>query len=275
VPGLSILGGAMKMGAVLLNPTPTMHDLRRLEKKLEASSGLADDALDKKLEELQEKTFSEIEREVQILAIDISEKMKSVSNELQDVKLVLAETFKIVSDVKYKDSIEKIDAAFDTYIDGSNNLSQTFHHLEGYLFEMQSLARRGLSPTKVLDYLNTMKEHQSKVATQKTIEYILLAKMRFLAMISSFYIFKKDFPRVGIEFENFNNDYHEITVLFEKELGYALVPGQYPSAPSKVEDDSSPEEDSDQKSLVSAGHVSSEYEQGKIKHINKYTIQHL
>ena len=173
VPGLSILGGACKMGSVLLNPSPTMHDLKRqtndLEKKLENSSGLTKDALEKKMEELQEKTFLEIRGEIQTLAKEISKEMQSFKNELHDVKLVLEKTFQIISDIRYKDTIEKVDAAFDTYLDGSNNMSQTFNHLEGFLFEMQSLARQSLNPGKILTYLQTIKEHQSTVASQKAI----------------------------------------------------------------------------------------------------------
>ena len=77
-------------------------------------------------------------------------------------------------------------------------------------------------------------------------------------MTSSFYFAKKDFERVGIEFQQFNDEYHEITLMFEKEFFYVLQPGIYPSDPTDAKD-LSPEKET--KTLI-----------GKFKKIEKGTL---
>ena len=194
VPGLSILGGACRMGSTMLKPVPTIDDLNRTTQAL-------------------------------------SEELKGVKKELQDVDLILSQTFEIVKDVRYKDGIEMVDSSFKTYLNGSKNIEQTLSHMESYIFEMQSLAEKSLNPIKVRDYLQIMMANSSTVTCQKTVESILLTKMKYLTMTLSFYFAKEDFERVGIEFQNFNDEYQEICLMFEKEFNYILKPGIYPSDP--------------------------------------------
>ena len=226
VPGLCILQGACKLGSVALNPAPSLHDLNRQTK-------------------------------------DLSNEIKCIKTELQDVKSILAKTFEVVRDVRYKDGIEKIDSSFKTYLDGSNNISQTFCHLEGFIFEMQSIAEQSLNSGKILEYLQVMKANSNKVECQKMIEYVLLVKMKYLIMTSSFYIFKKDFNRVAIEYENFNDEYQEILELFKTEFDSILEPGRYPSAQSSMT-----EQTSKPRPLLPQNQHSNE--KGKIPMIHKF-----
>ena len=52
-------------------------------------------------------------------------KLDVISNELEEVKNIAEKTQSLVSDILYKEGIEKIDAAFKTLMDGANNLNQT------------------------------------------------------------------------------------------------------------------------------------------------------
>ena len=57
VPGLGIVGGALKMGSSVLNPAPSLADLARnqkaLEKSLNDASGITREAIEQKLEEIK------------------------------------------------------------------------------------------------------------------------------------------------------------------------------------------------------------------------------
>ena len=44
---------------------------------------------------------------------------------MEEVKNIAEKTQSLVSDILYKEGIEKIDAAFKTLMDGANNLNQT------------------------------------------------------------------------------------------------------------------------------------------------------
>ena len=52
-------------------------------------------------------------------------KLDVISNEVEEVKNIAEKTQSLVSDILYKEGIEKIDAAFKTLMDGANNLNQT------------------------------------------------------------------------------------------------------------------------------------------------------
>ena len=85
----------------------------------------------------------------------------------------------MVSDILYKEGITKIDAAFETLMDGANNLEETLkwvlilqlekiqsHSLtelfflrlfDNYMIELQTNARQYLTPHRVMEYLEQLK----------------------------------------------------------------------------------------------------------------------
>ena len=51
--------------------------------------------------------------------------MDIITEEINDLKEIVSKTQAMVSDILYKEGITKIDAAFETLMDGANNLEET------------------------------------------------------------------------------------------------------------------------------------------------------
>ena len=59
VPGVGIIGGALKMGSVILNPSPSLADLKRSEQelasKLSGETGILKGVIERELQDIREK----------------------------------------------------------------------------------------------------------------------------------------------------------------------------------------------------------------------------
>ena len=136
LPGAGLVGGALQMGSCLLNPKPTLADLRRTEEKLQSSlndaTGFTKEILEQKLEELREdirnpqpeilQNFEVIKEQLQTSAIDISKDVCKIEEKLCDLKDIIGYTYSLVRDIRYKSGIEQVEAAYETFLRGSNNL---------------------------------------------------------------------------------------------------------------------------------------------------------
>ena len=100
VPGMGIIGGALKLGSSILNPTVTLHDMNRLEQELVGD-------------------FEAIKEEIKQSAKIMSEDMMKIESSLLQVKDTVRKTYDMVLDSSYKEGIDRVDAAFETYVKNS------------------------------------------------------------------------------------------------------------------------------------------------------------
>ena len=118
VPGAGILGGAMALGASLLNPEPSMEDLQKDLQDIKEQ--LSDDslsralvrALQKETRELEERienpvgelktSFDEVKTEMRKIFKSIEEDNLALSEDISQLKDVISQTFLLVADIKYK-----------------------------------------------------------------------------------------------------------------------------------------------------------------------------
>ena len=123
VPGVGILGGALSLGATLLDPQPSPKDLQKAinecKEELKSISEtdeelrvLLEEGIIEDIKELETKIatpMSEIRTDISIIHKEMSEVKKvlqdgsvEVARELSDIKDMVKRTFTIVADVKYK-----------------------------------------------------------------------------------------------------------------------------------------------------------------------------
>ena len=118
VPGAGILGGAMALGASLLNPEPSIEDLQKDLQDIKEQ--LSDDslsralvrALQKEKSELEERienpvgelktSFDEVKTEMRKIFKSIEEENLALSEDISRMKDVISQTFLLVADVKYR-----------------------------------------------------------------------------------------------------------------------------------------------------------------------------
>ena len=240
VPGIGILGGALKLGANVLNPQPKLSDLRKHEKSLRGDldklrsksvSPFAIEHLSKDLQTVQDSienfsnTQSELVEDFKRLKLDVSDQfkvisaeMKSLENDIKDLKDIVTATFELIVDVRYKDGIESIEAAYQTFLDGANNLKDTLACFEYYIVELQTNFNQHLKPEKIEEYLRIIKNHHGPDMCQEMFNYILVVKSKYLQIMTIYYIHKKDIDRVTCNFERFNEHYFELQERMNKVL---------------------------------------------------------
>ena len=113
-----------------------------------------------------------------------------------------------------KADIEKIDAAYKTFLDGAS-----FQYLEGYLFELQTLANDALNPSKIEDYLTIVHKEYGEEATNTTQHYIIVVAAKYLQMMASFYTHENDPEAVERVFSVFNDNFHKYEEIYQTITG--------------------------------------------------------
>ena len=194
IPLVGIIDCALKAGAGMLQPEITNEELANY----------------------LENSFSKIASD-----------MKNVEEDVSKVK-------KIAIELRYLDGIEKVDAAYKTFIKGAENISQTLIDLRNFMFELQTIAEHSLSPQKINSYFNEIKASKdfSFESFQKSFAYVIATKAKFLLLCVAYFMHTGVADRIGEEFERFNVEFNEIfdyyqTTLAEKWIGESIRGKKY------------------------------------------------
>ena len=196
LPVAGLLGTALKIGADMLSDEPTCSG----HQEVVASN-------------------AEVKRIVQKSFKDISKKMDVLNNEIKEVKAVAYKTLDLTSGLRYKAGIEKIDAAYETLMDGANNLETTLGLFDNYIIELQTNAKQHLNPDKICEYLCQLKAQKEYGKCAAFFTYTIATRAKYLQMMSLYYIYKNDPQRVEREFSAFNAD----CVILARTLHQAIV----------------------------------------------------
>ena len=179
LPVAGLVGTALKIGADLLSDEPAQEVVS---------------------------SNTEVKRVLQRSFRDISKKVDVLNNEIREVKEVAYKTLDLVSGLRYKAGIEKIDAAYETLMDGANNLETTLSLFDNYIIELQTNAKQHLNPEKIGEYLLQLKNQKEYEKCASFFTYAVATRAKYLQMMSLYYTFKNDHRRVENEFLSFNAD---------------------------------------------------------------------
>ena len=106
-----------------------------------------------------------------------NKRLSDIENETKEIKEIAKKTQILVEDILYKEGIEKIDAAFETLMNGANNLPLTLRYsfkckdiidaifcfpfprsFDNYIAELQTNANQYLKPERIMSYLELLKK---------------------------------------------------------------------------------------------------------------------
>ena len=242
VPFVGILGGTLKFASSVLNPAPTLKDLKKMkveiEEALNDANKITKNALLKELEDVKKQIqapqgelvedFDLMKREIQSSANDIVNDMRRIEEELDSTKSIIHKTYDLVVDIRFKDGIEKIDSAYNVFLNGSNNLEHTFSEMQNYSFELMTIADQSFSPQRIRNYFSAMKVTNDSSINQEVGKYILVTHTKLLQILISYFLFNQEFDRAANELQRFNSHYSQLCDIFKDECQMDFLP-QTPS----------------------------------------------
>jgi len=242
VPGVGILGSALSMGATLLNPEPTLKDLQKsmneIKQELKSISetdevlkAILEEGLREEIKEMEKKIatpMSEIRSDLKMIHVEMLEVKKDIQDgngqiakELSKIKDTINQTFNIVVDEKYKDGIEYVDAAYDTFI-----MEKDFEDFQSHAFELQTIANQNLKPGKIQEYMIILHDKSESGADtcRTTLNYIIVVLGKYLQMVVAYHIHKGDLDVVDEDFAKFNSNFYKLVQDFSEVTGEEFMP---------------------------------------------------
>ena len=222
-----------------------MTDLKKqsedVEKAIESSTGVIQEALHTKLKTIQDEIneewtahFTTLQMEVQSSFNDISEDLQKVDQDLAETMDLIHETYEIVLDTRYKQGIELIEDAHKIFLKGSHNLKNTIPLFENFMIELQTTAIGSLGPSKVKQYLTALCKLKGVETAKIVFNYIIVVKAKYLQLVSVFYTYRNDLIRVEDEFKCFNSDFEQLQLLHLKLFNEKFNPENCPDVPSDL-----------------------------------------
>jgi hypothetical protein len=139
-----------------------------------------------------------------------SPKLRAIEGQLANQREAISHILEVVTDLRYKAGIERIEGAYNTLMKGSRNLKSTLKEMEGFIFELNTANSMYLNIHKLRNYLDMVRKEKGQQAVRDLGSYVVSVKAEYLIMVSLYYAYMKDQERVAQEWTDFNQDAMEI-----------------------------------------------------------------
>ena len=187
-PAGGVIKGALSMGGSLLNPDPTLADLRRAKEEIK--------------EELQS-NFKEV-------AVQMSE----MGGDLSYVRDKVEDLMEMITEKEFYHGIEEVDANHEYFLEGIENLQKTVEEFRTKAADFQTTFKRNFKVTKIFKYLKIVKEREGNEACKDFYHELLSAYGKFLQIIVVYLTINGEHHRIEKIFSKFTKDYSELSSLF-------------------------------------------------------------
>ena len=242
VPGVGMVGGALKMGASMLDPDPKLSDLHReadeIKTQLESSIGRSHRALKEALnnvqEEIQSTYSSAIRAELQSSFESMAGDLNNIEVELTETKDLLLQTYLLTLDMRYKKGMERVESTYQSFLEGAHNLEGTLEEFSNFMTELQVEANDSFRPENVKSYLRALSEAKGAEVAKNIPAYIMIVRAKYLQMTTAFYIYKNDTIRVEKEFTWFNEFFERLRDIHVSIFNEELAPPKETFDPRKL-----------------------------------------
>ena len=176
------------MGGSLLNPDPTLADLRRAKEEIK--------------EELKN-NFKEVAHE-----------MSEMGDDLSYVRDKIDDLMEMITEKEFYHGIEEVDANHEYFLEGIENLQKTVEEFRTKATDFQTSFKRNFKVTKIFKYLKIVKEREGNLACEHFYHELLSAYGKFLQIIVVYLTLNGEHHRIEKVFSKFNKDYSELSALF-------------------------------------------------------------
>ena len=187
-PAGGLIEGALNMGASLLNPDPTLADLRRAKE--------------------------EIKEEVRSSFKDATQEMSGMKDDISVVRDGINNLMEMITEKEFYKGIEDVQANYEYFVEGMENLQKTVEEFRTKAADFQTTFKRNFKVTKIFKYLKIVKEREGNVACQHFYHELLSAYGKFLQIIVVYLTINGEHHRIEKIFSKFTKDYSELSSLF-------------------------------------------------------------
>ena len=228
-----ILGGSLAIGSIVLNGNHDTRDLIKEKKALDDAkrnfAGAVEKALTWRLEEIEDR-LCDPEKEVVENYEAIKRKLQYDFGEISLVTTMMARFTpktsslenKLSADEDYADFkhvLQSIESTFESFHNGGYNLSHYFSTKPYYMFHLQTMVEKQLTPIKIQDHLDKTYEQYGYDACKELFSFVILSLSKNLQLTSAFFLFQHDLKRLVLGFERFNDFYEKLVIVFKSLTG--------------------------------------------------------
>merc|ERR1719427_2394233 len=167
--------------------------------------------------------FSEIKEELGEVMREIQTKSHKIIEEISSIKDIINLTFGLVTDIRYKDGIEKVDAAYTVFLTLKN-----LNELSSYAFELRVNATQNLDPERIKEYLSMIMPYSGVKTCRAILHYVIIVLAKYLQIMVAYHIHIEDTESVQQDFEKFDSSFQQITKNYQRVTGEEFIPGDIP-----------------------------------------------
>ena len=141
-PAGGVIKGALNLGGALLNPDPTLADLRRAKE--------------------------DIQEEVRGSFKEVAQEMSEIRDDLTDVRDNVEVLIEIVTEQEFKRGIEEVESNHEYFLKGVENLEKTIEEFKPQAVLFQTAFKRNFRIKKLFNYLKIVKSREGNEACEAT-----------------------------------------------------------------------------------------------------------
>ena len=142
-----MIKGALNLGGALLNPDPTLADLRRAKE--------------------------DIQEEVRGSFKEVAQEMSEIRDEFSDVRDNVEVLMEIVTEQEFKRGIEEVESNHEYFLKGVENLEKTIEEFKPQAVSFQTAFKTNFKIKKLFNYLKIVKSREGNEACEQFYQELL------------------------------------------------------------------------------------------------------
>ena len=146
-PAGGVIKGALNLGGALLNPDPTLADLRRAKE--------------------------DIQEEVRGSFKEVAQEMSEIRDEFSDVRDNVEVLMEIVTEQEFKRGIEEVESNHEYFLKGVENLEKTIEEFKPQAVSFQTAFKTNFKIKKLFNYLKIVKSREGNEACEQFYQELL------------------------------------------------------------------------------------------------------
>ena len=236
----SVLGGALAIGSIVLNVKHNLQDLMKEKKALDDAkshfTGVVEKALNWRIEEIEERlydpekeivdSFEVIKRDLQHEFKEISMVMTLMERFMPQISNLKNEILGDINSADFKHVLQSIESAYESFQNGAYNLCHYFSTKPYYMFHLQTLVAKDLSPIKVQEQLDKIYKSHSLEECKAMLSLVILSLSKNLQLTSAFFLCQHDLNRLVFGFERFNDFCDKFFMIYAEVTGQDFLSRQ-------------------------------------------------